>query len=263
MSFGGSSDPDLDDDRVGIANKTGSGVKGYAGDDSLTSSGTLSYSGKATDRADNDSAATTGTVKVDADDPSLQTSGCPTGPVLLGSARSLSVSASDGESGLATDPSGTLALDTSSVGPKSVTVTAKDNVGHEVSATCAYSVIFDFTGFLPPIDNPVTGKMNGVKAGSSVPVKFKLGGYQGLGVLAAGYPKSAEFPCGSAPVDVVPDAELASIFSASGNGLSYDMLSEEYSYVWKTDKAWAGKCRQLVVKFVDGQSRFVNFKAMK
>ena len=263
VSFGGSSDPDLDDDRVGIANKTGSGVKAYAGDDSLTGSGTLSYSGKATDRADNDSAATTGTVKVDADAPSLQTSGCPTAPVLLGSARSLSVSASDGESGLATDPSGTQALDTSSVGPKSVTVTARDNVGHEVSATCAYSVIFDFTGFLPPIDNPVTGKMNGVKAGSSVPVKFKLGGYQGLGVLAAGYPKSAEFPCGSAPVDVVPDAELASIFSASGNGLSYDMLSEEYSYVWKTDKAWAGKCRQLVVKFVDGQSRFVNFKAMK
>ena len=263
VSFGGSSDPDLDDDRVGIANKTGSGVKAYAGDDSLTGSGTLSYSGKATDRADNDSAATTGTVKVDADAPSLQTSGCPTAPVLLGSARSLSVSASDGESGLATDPSGTQALDTSSVGPKSVTVTASDNVGHEVSATCAYGVIFDFTGFLPPIDNPVTGKMNGVKAGSSVPVKFKLGGYQGLGVLAAGYPKSAEFPCGSAPVDVVPDAELASIFSASGNGLSYDMLSQEYSYVWKTDKAWAGKCRQLVVKFVDGQSRFVNFKAMK
>ena len=136
-------------------------------------------------------------------------------------------------------------------------------MGHEVSATCAYSVIFDFTGFLPPIDNPVTGKMNGVKAGSSVPVKFRLGGFQGLGVLAAGYPKSAEFPCGSAPVDVVPDGDLVSIFSASANGLSYDMLSQEYSYVWKTDKAWAGKCRQLVVKFIDGQSRFVNFKAMK
>ena len=39
VSFGGSSDPDLDDDRVGVADKTGSGVKGYSGDDSLAARG--------------------------------------------------------------------------------------------------------------------------------------------------------------------------------------------------------------------------------
>ena len=133
-----------------------------------------------------------------------------------------------------------------------MTLEAKDNVGHVVESTCSFRVIWDFTGFLAPIDNPVTGKMNGVKAGSSVPVKFKLGGYQGMEVLVAGYPKSTEFPCGTTPVDVVPDE--AALFATSSSGLSYDLVSDQYSYVWKTDKLWAGKCRQLVLKFADGRA---------
>jgi len=39
-----------------------------------------------------------------------------------------------------------------------------------------------------------------------------------------------------------------------------DAATGRYNYVWKTDKAWAGKCRQLVVKFLDGSVRRANFK---
>jgi hypothetical protein len=33
--------------------------------------------------------------------------------------------------------------------------------------------------------------------------------------------------------------------------------------VWKTDKAWAGTNRQLVVKLADGTSHVANFKLTK
>lgn len=35
------------------------------------------------------------------------------------------------------------------------------------------------------------------------------------------------------------------------SGLSYDTATGEYAYVWKTNKAWSGTCRRLVVKLND------------
>jgi hypothetical protein len=34
--------------------------------------------------------------------------------------------------------------------------------------------------------------------------------------------------------------------------LSYDAATELYTYVWKTDKAWAKTCRQRLVKLKNG-----------
>jgi hypothetical protein len=36
-----------------------------------------------------------------------------------------------------------------------------------------------------------------------------------------------------------------------GSGLSYDPATDRYTYVWKTDKAWAGTCRVLVIRLAD------------
>lgn len=44
--------------------------------------------------------------------------------------------------------------------------------------------LFNFSGFLQPVDNLDT--LNTVKAGAGIPVKFSLGGNQGLSILAAG-----------------------------------------------------------------------------
>jgi hypothetical protein len=33
--------------------------------------------------------------------------------------------------------------------------------------------------------------------------------------------------------------------------------------VWKTDKAWAGTCRQLQLKFIDGSTQTANFNFKK
>lgn len=113
---------------------------------------------------------------------------------------------------------------------------------------------YTFGGFLPPIDPQPT--INSMKAGAAAPVKFSLGGDFGLAIFAADYPKSQSVPCdSSAPVDGVETT-----LTAGGSSLSYDATSNTYKYVWKTEKSWAGTCRQLVLKFADGSTQRASFK---
>ena len=111
-----------------------------------------------------------------------------------------------------------------------------------------------FHGFFAPVNNLPT--LNGVNAGRAVPVKFSLEGNRGLDVFAAGYPKSEEVPC-AANVEV---DGLEETLTAGSSSLSYDAAADRYQYVWKTSDAWAGTCRQLVVKLRDGSSHRANFK---
>ena len=117
---------------------------------------------------------------------------------------------------------------------------------------------FTVSGPFQPVDNlPV---LNSVKAGSAIPVKFSLGGNQGLNIFANGYPRSAQTACdSSAPVDAIEQT-----VNAGGSSLTYDATTSQYAYVWKTDKTWSatpgGPCRQLVLRFVDGSFLRANFK---
>ena len=45
--------------------------------------------------------------------------------------------------------------------------------------------------------------------------------------------------------------------------LTHDPLTDRYTYVWKTDKAWAGTCRQLVVQLTDGTFHRATFDFRK
>ncbi len=54
---------------------------------------------------------------------------------------------------------------------------------------------YEFSGFFTPVDNLPT--LNSVKAGSAIPVKFSLNGFQGLDILAAGSPASQTIACAS------------------------------------------------------------------
>jgi len=114
-------------------------------------------------------------------------------------------------------------------------------------------VDYDFDGFFAPVDNlPTT---NVAKAGSAIPVKFSLGGDQGLDIIWPGYPKSHVIACASgADLDTVE-----STVTAGGSSLTYDSVTDQYSYVWKTQKAWAGTCRQLEVRLADGSFEYANF----
>jgi hypothetical protein len=47
------------------------------------------------------------------------------------------------------------------------------------------------------------------------------------------------------------------------SGLSYSAGADEYHYVWKTEKAWAGTCRRLSVTLVDGTVHTATFQFKK
>jgi hypothetical protein len=140
-----------------------------------------------------------------------------------------------------------------SVGTTTVNCSATDSHNNMATGSFTVSVIYNWNGFFQPVDN--LPALNRVKAGSAIPVKFSLNGNQGLSIFAAGYPISGVTTCGTtAPVD-----DIETTLTAGGSSLSYDAVANQYVYVWKTDKAWAGTCRTLTVKLIDGTIKQANF----
>jgi hypothetical protein len=93
-------------------------------------------------------------------------------------------------------------------------------------------------------------------SGRSVSVPFRLGGFQGFSVFQPGYPASQRTSCNpSAPQDAVEETT-----TARGDTLSYDTATGRYSYVFKAFHAWSGRCRELVLRFVDGTEQRVLFR---
>ena len=119
----------------------------------------------------------------------------------------------------------------------------------------AYEVFqYNFAGFFQPVNNPPT--VNIATAGASIPVKFSLGGDQGLSIFAAGSPASQMIVCdGGAPL-----SEIEETVTAGNSGLSYDPTIDQYKYVWKTQRAWRGTCRQLILELNDGTTHTANFR---
>jgi hypothetical protein len=95
-----------------------------------------------------------------------------------------------------------------------------------------------FTGFRPPVDG--NGVLNVVKAGSAIPVKFSLGGDQGLQIFEPGYPRFKRVSCPSSTPDVVEET-----ISAAGSTLTYNASTDTYQYTLKTTKSLAGTCQAL------------------
>ena len=113
---------------------------------------------------------------------------------------------------------------------------------------------FSFTGFFDPVKNPPI--MNQMNAGRAAPIKFSLGGDQGLAIFAVGFPKSQRIQCDT--LSLIDPVEQTTI--AGSSSLSYDPATGIYTYVWKTEKSWAGTCRQFSMQLIDGQIYLLNFK---
>ncbi|WP_309109058.1 PxKF domain-containing protein [Arthrobacter sp.] len=102
-----------------------------------------------------------------------------------------------------------------------------------------------FVGFQQPVDND--GVLNAMKAGAAVPIKFGVGGNRGPEILA-GAPTSTVIAC---PGGVTPDTVEQTV-AAETSSLSYSADSDTYTFVWKTQKTWAGSCRQFELRLDDG-----------
>lgn len=129
--------------------------------------------------------------------------------------------------------------------------------GIDILLTSTNGCPYNFIGFFPPIDNLPT--WNSVKAGSAIPVKFSLYGDQSLDIFATGYPASQKIDCNS---NVLIDLINETVTTGS-SGLSYNATTDQYNYVWKTDKIWANSCRQLTVKLKDNTYHNASFKFLK
>jgi uncharacterized protein len=131
------------------------------------------------------------------------------------------------------------------LGTFTVRVRATDTGGLSAVAVTTVTVQYAWDGFYAPIQNGPN--VNVVRAGSAVPVKFSLGGDHGTDVLAIGFPLTLQVDCSTgAPGTSSPTG------TAGGNVLTYDAAAGQYVYVWKTDRAWSGTCRRLIVQLNDG-----------
>jgi len=146
----------------------------------------LSVTGTCTDTSGNTTPDTQTGINIDKTAPSLSPAVSPNPAILNGSA-TVSANASDGLSGL--DMVNCGALDTSSVGSKSVTCTATDKAGNSNSASINYGVQYANAGtkckgvpgheILQPINLDGSSVF---KAGSTVPAKFRVCGEDGISI---------------------------------------------------------------------------------
>ena len=239
---------------------TWSCIDAVSGASSSTESKTVSAEGEdqsatgtCTDLAGNSASATQTGINIDKTAPSLSPTVSPN-PVLLNASASAEGNATDGLSGVAS--SSCDAVNTSSVGSHFVSCTATDYAGNTATASADYGVNYKFEGFFQPVDKLPT--KNTVKAGRAVPMKFSLGGDQGLGVIQSGWPKVYNSTCTGSSTDAVEET-----VTAGSSGLSYDPATGVYNYVWKTQSSWAGSCRLFEMKLIDGTVQRVYFQLLK
>jgi len=141
------------------------------------------------------------------------------------------------------------------VGTCTVTASQTGDANYNpATALQTFNVLYHWSGFFQPVDNLPT--LNGVNAGQAIPVTFNLGGNQGLAVIDAGFPVSVPISCSSS----VPLDEVEETVTVGSSSLTYDPVADQYIYAWKTNKAWASQCRQLMLQLADGTQHRANFK---
>jgi len=76
------------------------------------------------------------------------------------------------------------------------------------------------------------------RVGEAVPVKFSLHGDRGLDVVA----RAVWRPCFATTTDS----------SAAIGSLAYSAGPDRYTFMWTTDRAWAGSCKEFLLTLRDG-----------
>jgi hypothetical protein len=217
--------------------------------------------GTCADRADNTASTMVTGIHIDKTPPGITITAPPDGAAyLLHAAVPSAYACEDGLSGVVAC-SGPVAsggnVDTSLAGARAFTVEGADAAGHLASATHAYQVHYDFSGFASPIAPMPT--VNLVNAGRTVPVKYQLRDAHGALVTEVSSFSalvSAEVPCDS----TAPDAPVADTDAAGSTAIRYDGASEQFVYNWKTTGDWAGTCRRLQLTLDDGTARLALFR---
>jgi hypothetical protein len=115
-----------------------------------------------------------------------------------------------------------------------------------------YRVVYDFEGFLWPVRN--RPRTNRWPAGVPVPIRFELGHDQGLDVVEEGL---AQVECGSG---AEPSSGEPARHPRWFRELVFRRRSARYVFLWRTERAWAGSCRQFMLRLKDGTVKRADFE---
>jgi len=189
-----------------------------------------------------------GPFDVDLSDPTITMSSPADGTsIILGSTADASYSCADTAlgSGIQTCAGTTPdadAIDTSSVGPHTFSVTATDRSGRTTTLRHTYNVVYDFGAVTTP------GGKSSSEAGRTIPVWFSLNGVSDPSAISS--ISSAASSCDGTTVS------SGSPVTMNGR-LTYD--GSQFKFLWKTDKSWAGTCRALLISLSDGTTHTIVF----
>ena len=149
-----------------------------------------------------------------------------------------------------TPPSGSLFKPGDTV----VSCTATDAGGNSASRSFKVTVRFDWTGFFAPVDNAI---LNGMKAGSTAPIKWQIsnegGGYvPDLSVVSKATSGVAVCATGA----LADDLEA---YATGGTQLRYDSAAHQFIYNWQSPKK-PGTCYTITIGLTDGTSHSATFQ---
>ena len=119
------------------------------------------------------------------------------------------------------------------------------------------ALVCEFNGFFGNTQDPPN--FNNSNAGNANPLIFSLNGYKGLDIFAAGYPASQQIDCTTKQ----PSGSIQPTSPLPSKNLTYDPLTDRYTYPWKTSKSWENTCRQLILRLSDNTQRTVYFNFTK
>jgi hypothetical protein len=140
-----------------------------------------------------------------------------------------------------------------SIGATTVKAVATDGAGNQQTCDFMVTMLYRFTGLAPSFGDARAATP--AQAGQELPVKFSLSGNKGFNFFAPGYPAARKISCNAAP----QSAESHNAEATAQALFSYDSVSDQYVYRWKTESSWAGTCRQLIFKFTDGAEYRADF----
>ncbi|MFN8471121.1 MAG: PxKF domain-containing protein [Anaerolineae bacterium] len=191
-----------------------------------------------------------GPFKIDSNAPTLNPTISPNPPILGGTATA-SPNATDTLSGVASQSCD--AVDTSSVGPKTLTCRATDAAGNSTSSVVSYTVGYRLVYTSPTLAPPGVNNLYVSGAGTTyTPVKWRLTNAAGTAITAAGLVAAVRFAppttCGGTIPTYSDSLAVAGGFSSTNP--RYDTLQGVWLFNWQLPSAKG--CYTLYIRLNSG-----------
>ena len=229
---------------------TGSGIASCPADQTFSTDGTFTASGTATDNANNSASTSFGPIKIDKTAPTLAPSVSPN-PVYLNGSATATAGATDTGSGIA--DAKLRRSEYQYCRFQECYLYCDRCAGQHSDSQRSLSGKFQFHRLLRSSQESTHYESDECRSGCPSQVQSKRKSRDSL--FSHRIPHSRLIQCSTLnPIDAVEQT-----ITAGSSSLSYDPTTGLYTYVWKTDKSWAGTCRQVSVQFIDGQTYTLNF----